>query len=104
MDGRVVIEAGATLVNSTVRGPAVIGAGTRVVDSYIGPFTSIGPDCEIVGSEIEHSIVLAESRIIEIPRVVDSLIGRQVVVTRSAQRPLATRLMLGDHSQVDLGH
>jgi glucose-1-phosphate thymidylyltransferase len=102
VEGRVVLEAGAEVKGSVVRGPAVIGANTRIVDSYVGPFTSIERDCEIVGSEIEHSIVLAESQIIGITRMVDSLIGRHVSVTRSSRRPHAARLMLGDHSQVEL--
>ena len=95
------VEAGAEIVGSTVRGPAIIGARTRVVNSYIGPFTSVH-DCEIVDSEIEHSVVLAESKVLGIPRVADSLIGKQVEVRRSSTRPHATRLMVGDHSVVDL--
>jgi glucose-1-phosphate thymidylyltransferase len=100
--GRVVVQTGAEVVRSTIRGPAIIGEGTRVVDSFVGPFTSIYYGCEIVRSEIEHSIVLAESRIVDINRVEDSLIGKQVEVTRSRSRPQAHRLMLGDHSKVDL--
>ena len=93
---------GAEIVNSTVRGPAIIGERTRIVNSYIGPFTSIYYDCEIVNSEIEHSIVLEESKVIDIARIADSLIGKQVEVRRSETRPHATRLMVGDHSVVDL--
>jgi glucose-1-phosphate thymidylyltransferase len=102
IDGRVVIEAGAQIINSTVRGPAIIGERTKVVNSYIGPFTSIYFDCEIVDSEIEHSVILEESKILGIPRVADSLVGKQVEVRRSETRPHATRLMIGDHSVVDL--
>ncbi|MCU0270657.1 MAG: glucose-1-phosphate thymidylyltransferase, partial [Acidimicrobiales bacterium] len=102
VEGRVVIEAGAEIVNSTVRGPAIIGERTRVVNSYIGPFTSVYTDCEIVDSEIEHSVVLEQSLIVGIPRVADSLIGKQVEVVRGTTRPQATRLMLGDHSRVEI--
>jgi glucose-1-phosphate thymidylyltransferase len=102
IDGRVVIEAGAQLVDSTVRGPAIIGAGTRLVHSYVGPYTSISGGCEIVDSEIEHSVILEDCRIAGIARIQDSLIGRAVEVTRSETRPAATRLMLGDHSKVAL--
>ena len=102
IDGRVVIEAGAQIINSTVRGPAIIGENTRVVNSYIGPFTSVYFDCEIVDSEIEHSVILEESKVLGIPRVADSLIGKQVEVRRSETRPIANRLMIGDHSVVDL--
>ena len=102
IDGRVVIEAGAEIVNSTVRGPAIIGERTRVVNSYIGPFTSVYFDCEIIDSEIEHSVILEQSKVLGIPRVADSLIGKQVEIRRSETRPHATRLMVGDHSVVDL--
>ncbi|MEZ5134387.1 MAG: hypothetical protein R2699_04835 [Acidimicrobiales bacterium] len=62
-----------------MRGPAIIGAGTVVADSYIGPFTSIAAGCEIVEAEIEHSVVLEGSRIAGVERAVDSLIGRRRV-------------------------
>ena len=102
VDGRVVIEEGAELVGSTVRGPAVIGANTRLVNSYVGPFTAVANDCEVVDSEIEHSVVLEHSRIIGVPRLTDSLIGRYVEIVRSGQRPSATRVMVGDHCTIDL--
>ncbi|MGH9165217.1 MAG: glucose-1-phosphate thymidylyltransferase, partial [Acidimicrobiales bacterium] len=59
--------------------------------------------CEVIGSEIEHSVVLERSRIVNAGRIVDSLIGKEVEVVRSHRRPLAIRLMLGDHSTVDVG-
>ncbi|MBW3667743.1 MAG: glucose-1-phosphate thymidylyltransferase [Actinobacteria bacterium] len=102
VEGRVVIEAGAEVRASLVRGPAVIGAGTRIVGSYVGPFTSIAPGCEIADSEIEHSVVLEGSRIAGVARIADSLIGREAEVVRAEQGPKALRLMLGDHSRVDL--
>ena len=102
IEGRVVVCEGADVVASTIRGPAIIGAGTRIEHSFVGPFTSIAERCHVLRSEIEHSVILADSRIVDIPRVEDSLIGKQVVVTRSARRPRANRFMLGDHSQVDL--
>jgi len=102
VDGRVVIERGAELVNSNVRGPAIIGARTRLVNTYVGPFTAVANDCVIIDSELEHSVVLEHSRIIGVPRMTDSLIGRHVEITRSRQRPTATRVMVGDHCSIDL--
>jgi glucose-1-phosphate thymidylyltransferase len=102
VEGRVVIEAGAEIVNSKIRGPAAIGRGTRVVDSFIGPFSAIGTGCEIVGSEVEHSVVMADSKILHIPRLEDSLIGREALVTRTNRRPRSLRLMVGDHCQIDV--
>ncbi|CAN5682366.1 glucose-1-phosphate thymidylyltransferase [soil metagenome] len=102
VDGRVVIEAGATLIGSTVRGPAIIGAGANITDSYIGPFTSIGTNVTITGSEVENSVLLERVHLEGVPRLVDSLIGRDTEVTRSGRRPEATRLLLGDHCSIDL--
>ena len=102
LDGRVVVAEGAEIVNSTIRGPVAIGRGTRVVDSFIGPFSAIGSGCEVVHSEIEHSVVMDESKVLHIPRLEDSLIGREAVVERSARRPRALRLMVGDHCQIDV--
>ncbi len=102
IEGRVVIEAGAVIERSQVRGPAIIGAGTRIIDSFIGPFTAIDQDCQVIGSEVEHSVILARSRIEHVARLEDSLLGRDVVVLRSGLRPTATRLMVGDDCQIDL--
>ena len=102
VEGRVVIETGASLVNSRVRGPAIIGAGTRLVNSYVGPYSSIAAGCELIDSELDHSVVLERSRLVGIDRITDSLIGRDVEVTHSESRPRATRLMLGDHSRIEL--
>jgi len=102
VEGRVVVDDGAEIVNSTVRGPAIIGPGARIVNSYVGPYTSVAGGCEILDSEIQHSVILEDSRIVNIPHVQDSLIGREVEVVRSGRVPRATRLMLGDHSRVDI--
>jgi glucose-1-phosphate thymidylyltransferase len=102
VDGRVVIEEGAVIERSTIRGPAIIGERARITESFIGPFTAIDHDCEIRLSEVEHSVVLAHTTVTEIRRLEDSLLGRHVEVTRSQQRPRATRLMVGDHCQIDL--
>lgn len=102
IEGRVVIEQGAEIIQSRVLGPAIIGERTRVVNSYVGPFTSVAPDCEVVDSELEHSVLLQGSRVIGVPRITDSLIGRNVEVSRSPRRPRALRLMIGDDAVVEL--
>ncbi len=103
LEGKVTVEKGAEIINSRIRGPAIIGQATRIVNSYVGPFTSIYHHCVIEDSEIEHSIVLENSRIADLPaRIEDSLIGRHVQLTRSPIKPKAYKLILGDHSQVGL--
>jgi len=99
--GKVIIEKGAEIINSTIRGPAIIGENTRIVNAYVGPFTSIYHHCTIESSEIEHSIVLDYCSIRDLPsRLEDSLIGRYVEINRSPLKPRAYRLVLGDHSTV----
>ncbi|MFJ8106178.1 glucose-1-phosphate thymidylyltransferase [Streptomyces sp. NPDC096132] len=100
--GRVVVEAGATVVNSRLVGPVVIGAGTEVRDSYVGPFTSVAENCRITDSELEFSIVLRDSSIDGVGRIENSLIGRHVEVTPAPGVPSAHRLVLGDHSKVQI--
>src|SRR3954453_11119460 len=83
IDGRVVIEAGATLVRLTVRGPAVVGANARLIDAYVGPYPAIGENCTISKAELEHSILLAGSSVTDIDgRVESSLLGRNVRIYR----------------------
>jgi glucose-1-phosphate thymidylyltransferase len=101
--GIVVVEAGAEIDNSVVRGPAIIGERTKLLNSYIGPFTSIYHDATIAHSEIEHSIVLEGCVIRDVPsRIEDSLIGRYTEISISPIKPKAYKFMLGDHSKVGL--
>jgi glucose-1-phosphate thymidylyltransferase len=100
--GRVVIESGADVSGSRIVGPAIIGAGTRVTGSYVGPFTSVAADCAITDSEIEYSIVLRGASIQGVRRIEASLIGHDVEVTPAPRVPKAHRLILGDHSKVQI--
>lgn len=101
--GRVMIDSGAEIINSVIRGPVVIGEGTKIINSYIGPFTSIYYNCTVIDAEIEHSIVLENSKIeTSGDRIVDSLIGRDVEIHKSLIKPRAHKLVLGDHSKVGI--
>jgi glucose-1-phosphate thymidylyltransferase len=101
IDGRVVIEAGARLERSAIRGPAVIGAGARLTDCYIGPYTAVGENCVIENAEVEHSILLAHSRVSNLAgRMESSLLGRNVKISRDERQPRAYRFMVGDNSEI----
>ncbi|WP_328840506.1 glucose-1-phosphate thymidylyltransferase [Streptomyces europaeiscabiei] len=100
--GRVRIEAGAEVHRSRIVGPVIIGAGSIVTDSYIGPSTSVAEQCHISHSEIEYSIVLRESSFDRIRRVAASLVGRNVKVTLAPRLPATHRLVIGDHGQVQI--
>jgi glucose-1-phosphate thymidylyltransferase len=100
--GRVVVDAGAKVSGSRIVGPAIIGAGTEVSGSYVGPFTSVAAGCMIVDSEIEYSIVLEGASIRGVRRIEASLIGHEVEVTPAPRVCQAHRLVLGDHSKVQI--
>src|SRR4029079_8561773 len=102
VEGKVIIEAGAGVERSVMRGPVIIGPDARIVHAYTGPFTSIGPRVEIRDSEIEHSIVLEGGTITDVSRVADSLTGRNVRIHRTPLSPSAYRFMLGDNSEVGI--
>jgi glucose-1-phosphate thymidylyltransferase len=102
VDGKVILSKGSSVVNSVLRGPLTIGENSRIVDSYVGPFTSIYYNVEMRGSEIEHSIVLENSRIIDVRgRIESSLVGKNVQIERHSQPPKAYRFMVGDYSRIE---
>jgi len=102
-DGRVVVEAGARLQRTSVRGPAIIGAGAQLTDCYIGPYTAIGEDCVICEAEVEHSILLAGSSVRNLEgRMESSLLGRNVTISRGVRQPKAYRFMVGDNSEIGI--
>ena len=101
LDGRVVVEAGAQIVRSTIRGPAIVGARAQLIDAYVGPYTAIGEGCTIERAEVEHSILLADCVIRDLDgRVESSLLGRNVHISRDTRQPHAYRLMVGDRSEI----
>jgi glucose-1-phosphate thymidylyltransferase len=103
VEGRVVVEPGAKVSGSVVRGPAVIGAGASIEDAYVGPYTSIGEDVRICRSEIEHSIVLSGSVVQDLgTRMEASLLGRDVRLTRSDGMPKTLRMLVGDRCEIKI--
>ncbi len=100
-DGRVIIEPGARLERSAVRGPAIIGAGAVLTDCYVGPYTAIGEGCVIENAEIEHSILLSGSQVRNLAgRIESSLLGRNVTIIRDDRQPRAYRFLVGDNSEI----
>jgi glucose-1-phosphate thymidylyltransferase len=102
-EGRVLIDARASISSSVICGPAIVGAGAQIIDSYIGPHTSIGERVHVEGAEIERSIVLAGASIEYVGgRMVASVVGRDARVFRDFSVPRAIRLQVGDGDQVAL--
>jgi glucose-1-phosphate thymidylyltransferase len=103
VEGRVVIEKGARLERSTVRGPAMIGADSQLTDAYIGPYTAIGDNVTIENAELEHSIVMSGSHISKLDyRIEASLIGKNVTIGRGPPLPKAYRFVVGDNADVQI--
>ncbi len=103
VEGRVVIEEGARLERATVRGPAIVGRGSRITDAYIGPYTAIGDEVTITRAELEHSIVLSGSSISDLEyRIEASLIGKNVRIGRGPALPKAYRFVVGDNADVQI--
>ncbi len=103
IEGKVVVEDGAKVVGSVIRGPAVIGAGAHIENAYIGPYTSIGDNVRVCRSEIEHSIILSGSVVEDLgTRLEASLLGREVKLTRSEGMPKTLRMLVGDKSEIKL--
>jgi glucose-1-phosphate thymidylyltransferase len=99
--GRVSVGRGTKIINSSLRGPAIIGDDCVVEDAFVGPYTSINDRVTIRASEVEHSIILEDCRIIDIgSRLEDSLIGKNVTIEKDSGKPRAYRMMLGDNSAV----
>ena len=103
LSGRVFVDEGASVVRSSIRGPVVVGRGARIVDSRIGPFTSLGDGVHVERSSVEHSVVMENSRVEDIPRLEDSLIGRRVHVSPGAAHLGTLSLLVGDDCKVELG-
>jgi glucose-1-phosphate thymidylyltransferase len=100
--GRVTVEKGASVVNSIIRGPVVIGKNSEIKNSFIGPFTSIGSEVVVTDSSIEHSVILSNAFLSGVERLEDSLIGKNTKIIRNAVRHRALRLMIGDDSTVEV--
>jgi len=101
--GKVVVEEGAKIIRSHIRGPAVIGTDTVVEDSYIGPFTSLSYGCKIKRSEVEFSIILENCTISDAGiRIEGSLLGREVEIVKGERKPRSLKFIMGDQSRVEL--
>ena len=99
--GKVILQRNVRIENSVIRGPAIIGEKTKITNSYIGPYTSIYFGCEILNSEIENSIIMENTKIIDLPsRLDNSIIGKEVEISKNIKKPNAINLILGDRSKI----
>jgi glucose-1-phosphate thymidylyltransferase len=103
LSGKIVIDKGARIVNSVIRGPAIIGENCVIEDSYVGPFTAIGNNTVIRKSEVEYSIILRDCKILSVGiRLEGSILGNDVEVVEGTGKPRVHRFMIGDQSRVEV--
>lgn len=103
MSGRIQIGAGSKIINCKIRGPVIIGENCYLENAYIGPYSSISDRVTIIDTELEHSVILNDTKITDIhQRIVDSLIGQRVSMKVSPKRPQALRFLVGDDSQLEI--
>lgn len=101
--GSVIVHRTAQLESAIVRGPAVIGAGARLTDAYVGPYSSIGDGVLIDGAEVENSIVLPGAHICHLgDRLEGSVIGANARIFRDFKLPNALRLSVGEGAVVSV--
>jgi glucose-1-phosphate thymidylyltransferase len=103
IEGRIHIHESAEVHGCILVGPAVIGAGARVSDTYVGPYTAIGAGARIEGAEIERSIICAGASVMHVgTRVTASVVGENARLFRDFALPRALRLRIGDGAVVGL--
>ncbi len=100
--GRVELRKGARVQNSTIRGPASIAEGCQIVNSFVGPFTSVGPGTIVEDSAVEHSVILERSHICGIERLADSLVGTRVSIRKAGDKLRAVKAFVGCDSTLEL--
>jgi glucose-1-phosphate thymidylyltransferase len=101
IEGRVKIHEKAKVLNSTIRGPCIIGENCVIENSFIGPYTSIGNGTKIANSAIEYSVILEDAQITGVDRLEESLIGKNAKVIKN-NRNGCLKLHIGDYSEVEI--
>jgi glucose-1-phosphate thymidylyltransferase len=101
--GRVQIGTASKVINSTIRGPVIIGNNCYLENCFIGPYSSIADNVTLIDTDIEHTVVLENAKIAGIhQRIIDSVIGQRAQLTVAPRRPKALRFMIGDDCQIEL--
>ena len=101
VDGRVKVDASATIVDSKIRGPCIIGRDVVIENSFIGPYTSIGDNTKILNANLECCVILESVTITDIERMEESLIGKNAKVTRNP-RSRTIKLHVGEYSDIEV--
>jgi glucose-1-phosphate thymidylyltransferase len=101
IEGRVTVEENAKIIDSTLRGPSIIGANCIIQNSHIGPYTSVGNQTQIIESSIEYSVILENAIVKGVERLEESLVGRNVKIIKNEGHK-TLKLNIGDYSEVEI--
>jgi glucose-1-phosphate thymidylyltransferase len=101
VEGRVTINDGAKITNSTIRGPSIVGKNCVIKNSFVGPYTSIGDEAQIIDSSIEYCVILENALITGVDCLEESLIGRKAKVSKNHKKRVL-KLNIGDYSEVEV--
>ena len=101
IEGRVKVESEAKIIDSTIRGPCIIGKSATVEKSFVGPYTSIGDNSQVINSHLEYCVLLENVVIKDVERIEESLIGKNARVSKNTKRSII-KLHIGDFSEVEV--
>ncbi len=97
-EGAVRLGVDSEIVGCQLIGPVVVGSGTRVSNSTLGPGVCVGAGCRIEDAHIERSVVL-DGAVVEAWKLHDSLLGRHTVLGRIGPEG-SVSMTLGERSEV----
>lgn len=78
VDSNIIVEPTARIVRSRIEGPSIIGAGTVITDSRVGPYAAVGPDCLLRDTWLTDSIVVGGAPALTGRRLTSTLVGPSV--------------------------
>jgi glucose-1-phosphate thymidylyltransferase len=89
---------------ATVKGPVVIGENSEIgAGASVGPYASIGSHVKILGAEIKNSIILDGTLIDCKEKIVDSIIGKNSIITSDHSRiHVGKKFVVGESTFVSL--
>ena len=105
VSGRVNIDEGVQILGETrILGPCYIGRNTILENAYIGPYSSVGSNCNIKNTEIEDTVIMDGCLISsqDVQRISESLIGPNVQIVSSSTRRTHSKFILGRDSRIEL--
>lgn len=93
-DGKNMVDATATIENSTIIQPSLIGKNVMIKNAIVGPYASIGEGCVVEKSVVENCIIQSNTKIKH--AVINNAMLGSYVVYNGEQKDLS----IGDYTTV----